>query len=228
MILAVETSDILCSVGFWAEGRRLAEYNHELPMQHATLVGELVEQGLAFLSDPVRKQRYTVEDLKAVAVAIGPGSFTGLRIGLGYVQGFCYGRNLPALGISNHQVLALQRINGSQSVYTLIEARRNEVYFAKMNYHEDGYPEISDHKIIEKDDLSKNLEPGCQVIAKKDVALLASVEKDLREHDVLLYRAGIFSAGMLAELASLKIERDGYDNLDTLEPMYIRPFAGMK
>ena len=228
MILAVETSDILCSVAFWSDGRRLAEYNHELPMQHATLVGELVEQGLAFLADSVRRQTYSIKDLKAVAVAIGPGSFTGLRIGLGYVQGFCLGRNLPVVGISNHQVLAYQRVSPERPVYTVIEARRNEIYFAENELHEDGYPELKSHRIIIKDDLKNNLEPGSQIVFKRELELLPSIEKELRDKDILIHRSGIFSAGMLAELASLKIELSGYDSLENLEPMYIRPFAGMQ
>jgi len=102
MILALETSDILCSVAFWDKGQKLVEYNHELARQHASLIGDLVDNGLTFLSDPVRKDSMSIDDIKLVCVAIGPGSFTGLRIGLSYAQGFCLGRGLAVCGISNH------------------------------------------------------------------------------------------------------------------------------
>ena len=77
MILAIETSDILCSAAFWDDGRTILEYSLELPQQHAALVGSLVEKGLAFLSAPERVKPYSREDIRLLTASTGPGSFTG-------------------------------------------------------------------------------------------------------------------------------------------------------
>lgn len=228
MILAVETSDILCSIAFYKDGRKLVEYNHELPMQHAMLIGELVGNGLRFLSDPLRRQRYTAEDLELVAVSIGPGSFTGLRIGLGYVQGFCFGRNLPVAAVSNHQVLARQRVDAGTGLYTLIEARRNEVYCAKHDLLENGYPRINKHFIIQKENLDETIPEKAQIVCRKELDIPEQVLQNLIQKDVIVNRSGLYSAGILAELADFRIDITGADALQDLEPMYIRPFAGVK
>ena len=116
MILAIETSATLCSVVFWEDDNILVQYNHNEPMQHARLLGQLVEKGLAELGPKA-------DSLSAVAVAIGPGSFTGLRIGLSYAQGFCFGKNLPLVGVSNHQVLACQAVAQKEIIFSIIDAQ---------------------------------------------------------------------------------------------------------
>jgi tRNA threonylcarbamoyladenosine biosynthesis protein TsaB len=228
MILAIETSDTLCSVGFWDKGVKLVEYNHELPMQHAVLIGDMVDNGLKFLSDDQRTIQFSIDDLELAVVATGPGSFTGLRIGMSYIQGFCFGRNLPVVGISNHQVLALQNISSLCPVYTLIEARQEEVYIAKHEYIENRYPEIIEHHVILREKLSESLPNNCQVIHKRDLKLSLDTIHCLKEKSVILNQGAQYSACYLAELGFLKYNLSGPDELDKLDPMYIRPFAGVQ
>lgn len=228
MILAIETSDILCSVAFKDAGKILAEYNHELPMQHATLVGYLVNTGLEFLSGKQRTQKYSIDDISAVVVAIGPGSFTGLRIGLSYAQGFCFGNEIPVVGVSNHQVLAVQRVQSKRRVFTLIEARREEVYLAEHEFLENKYPEIKTHQIVKKADLKMVIPAGSQVICNRTLKLGQVITEQLYERNMdLLTHAG-YSASILAELGLHKFGLKGSDSLSEIEPMYIRPFAGVK
>ncbi len=226
MILAIETSDILCSVAFWENGRSLLEYNLELPQQHATLVGDLVEKGLSFLSAAERLKKYTLDDIDLIVSSIGPGSFTGLRIGLSYAQGFCSGSDLPLVGISNHQVLAAQRIKSVRPVFTMIEARRNEVYLARHLFETDNFPQIAEHQIISKEDLPGALLKGEQLICTAELKLDDSLRETLQQNDILLMDSARFSANYLAALGAEKIKITGADDPATLEPMYIRPFAG--
>ena len=226
MILAIETSDILCSIAFWEKGRSLLEYNLELAQQHATLVGSLTGQGLTFLSAPERLKKYSADDIELVAVSIGPGSFTGLRIGLSFAQGFCSAKNLPVAGISNHQILAAQRLKMDGAVFTIIEARRNEVYFASHKIISDAYTQIDEHKIVNKNELAEIVPTGAQLIFSKDLHLSGEVRSALSANNIIVIDNARFTSNFLAGLAQSKIEIEGPDKLADLEPLYIRPFAG--
>lgn len=226
MILAIETSDILCSIAFWDKGRTILEYNLELPQQHAALVGPFVEKGLAFLSAPERVKKYSRADIDLLTASTGPGSFTGLRIGLSFALGYCAAGQTAITGVSNHQILAAQRIKDVERVFTIIEARRNEVYLAEHEIVSAAYSKIKEHKIAAKEDLSDIIPAGAQLIASKDLLLAQPLSDRIREKGILFIDSARFSASFLAMLASEKMKREGADNPAELEPMYIRSFAG--
>ncbi len=226
MVLAIETSDILCSIAFWDNGRTILEYDLELPQQHAALVGSLVEKGLTFLADPECVKRYSRKDLQLLAASTGPGSFTGSRIGLSFALGYCAAKQTPIVGISNHQMLAAQRIKNINPVFTIIEARRNEVYLAEHQIISDAYTNIREHKIAAKEELWDIIPAGAQLIASKDLSLKPSSIDRMQDKGIILIDSARFSASFLAALAVEKIKHEGADNPAELEPMYIRSFAG--
>ena len=161
-----------------------------------------------------------------VAVSLGPGSFTGLRIGLSFAQGFCSANQIKIAGISNHQILAAQRIKSITGVYTIIEARRNEVYFAEHEVVSDNYTRISEHKIVNKNDLAGILPGGSQLIYTGGLQLSKENSDALQEANIIQVNSARFTSNFLAGLAAEKTEIDGADSLADLEPLYIRPFAG--
>lgn len=226
MILAIETSDILCSLAFWDEGRTILEYNLELPQQHAALVGSLTEQGLRFLAASERMKKYSREDIHLLTVGVGPGSFTGLRIGLSFAQGFCSAQQTPIVGVSNHQILAAQRIKAIDPVCTIIEARRNEVYLAKHKIISDSFTRIQEHEIVPKANLADVLPADAQLIYSKDLKLDSEITGSLNAKGILIVDSARFSANYLAALGSEKLAAEGAADPAELEPMYIRPFAG--
>jgi len=227
MILGIETSGKLCSIAFGDEDRALLEYNLEIPMQHAVLLAHFAEQGLRFLQQSSFLPGQDNKKIELVAVAIGPGSFTGLRIGLSYAQGFCYGKKIPIVGISNHQLLAVKRPQGAQTVYTLIDARREEVYLARLDISVEGYPRLAEHKLAQKNELPQAFPSGAVLILDEQMTLyediLNRIEKECR---CTVLRARCTAADLL-KLAGRKQRLEGADTLSGLEPMYIRPFAGV-
>ena len=123
LILAIETSSARCSVALLGPAieEQIAE---DMPRGHHDRVLTMIEELLA-------DHQIGLQDLDAIAIGRGPGSFTGLRIGTGVVQGLAYGADKPVVPISSLQALAFgvwQRdSSGAQVVVSLVDAHMNEV-----------------------------------------------------------------------------------------------------
>lgn len=127
-ILNIETSTDVCSVALSCDG--------EVLEHHEDYDGENHSAKLSVFLDSIVKYITTREiKLDAVAVSIGPGSYTGLRIGLSMAKGLCFGFGVPLIGINTLQLLSVcamfSRFNEDDAYYVpMIDARRNEVYTA--------------------------------------------------------------------------------------------------
>ncbi len=127
-ILHIETSTEVCSVAVSEDG--LAEFKREdlQGPQHAVQLGVFVDEALSFVDSHAMP-------LDAVAVSCGPGSYTGLRIGVSMAKGICYGRNIPLIGIPTLEVMCVpvllqQDLPENVLLCPMIDARRMEVYAA--------------------------------------------------------------------------------------------------
>lgn len=228
MVLGIETSELLCSVAFTKNTQIMVEYNHEIPRQHASLLGILVKKGGEFLSDNNFASANFVDSLELVAVATGPGSFTGLRIGLSYAQGLCLGRHIPIIGVNNHQVLAESYPYGFKSVFTIIDARRDEVYLAEMELNDKKYFEIQSHDIVEKKDLPDVIVENSALLYNSNTDLENSIIQALLKKQISIVNSVRYSAAVVAKIGWQQYQQTGGDGLSELEPLYIRPFAGVQ
>lgn len=127
-ILNIETSTPVCSIALSAEGVVLFEKSSFDGPSHAALLGVYVEEALAVMKEKALK-------LDAVAVSSGPGSYTGLRIGVSVAKGLCFGFGIPLIGIPTLSIMASRLIGQSggatDRLYcSMLDARRMEVYAA--------------------------------------------------------------------------------------------------
>ncbi len=222
MILAIETSAAICSVAIRKSNKLLLEYNYNAPMQHAALLGKLVPQAL----DEVKKTFDIEAHLQIVGIALGPGSFTGLRIGLSYAQGFCYGKDLNIVGITNHHVLASQidpQFEGD--IYSLIDARRGEYYLAEHEKTGSLLMPVKQYQIVDENNLSNLITDSSIIVFAPGVRFSDDFKSKLLEKNSFAFQ-GKYSAAIVAHLSQLKFEKEGADRLEKIEPLYIRKFAG--
>lgn len=129
MILNIETSSKVCSVALCHGGEAEFHIESDPDMQHAALLAPYVERCMNHLA---RREA----DLDAVAVSIGPGSYTGLRIGLSLAKGLCFSHNIPLITIPTLEILAVKAMfrsadwEGNEIIIPMTDARRMEVYTA--------------------------------------------------------------------------------------------------
>lgn len=133
VILNIETSTKPCSVALTAEGEILAHYEEFAEHNHATVLSGFIKGCLDHLREKEMK-------LDAVAVSIGPGSYTGLRIGLSEAKGLAYALNVPLIGVDTLKLLTVSAffhndIHNPNALFApMIDARRMEVYTAVHNF----------------------------------------------------------------------------------------------
>ena len=125
-ILHIETSTEVCSVAVSQDGASIFSEEDFNGPSHATVLGVYVDEALSFIDNHAIP-------LDAVAVSCGPGSYTGLRIGVSMAKGICYGRNIPLIGIPTHKVMSVpvllrHELPEDALLCPMIDARRMEVY----------------------------------------------------------------------------------------------------
>ena len=131
-ILNIETSTEVCSVALTSEGQVMDHRENYDGQTHATLLS-------LYVKDMLEYARSREIRLDAIAVSIGPGSYTGLRIGLSEAKGLSFGLNVPLIGVNTLQLLTVSTmfnhyIDDDKALYVpMIDARRMEVYTAVYN-----------------------------------------------------------------------------------------------
>lgn len=132
-ILNIETSGKICSVALTCDGALELQLDDSQGMRHAEVLAPFVER---IMSELNRKE----QKLDAVAVSIGPGSYTGLRIGLSLAKGLAFSLGVPLIGVSTLKILAVKAMfrgmhwQGTELLVPMIDARRMEVFTAVYDF----------------------------------------------------------------------------------------------
>lgn len=132
-ILNIETSGRICSVALTRDGVLEFDLVNKDGMKHAELLAPYVERAM----EEVRRKEW---HLDAVAVSIGPGSYTGLRIGLSLAKGLAFSLGIPLIGVSTLKILAVKAMfrnmnfTGNEILAPMIDARRMEVFTGAYNF----------------------------------------------------------------------------------------------
>lgn len=131
-ILAIDTATEACSAALWDNGNLFAHFE-ECPREHTQRILPLVK-------DILNQGNTSLTELDALAFGRGPGSFTGVRIGIGIAQGLALGANLPMIGVSTLATMAQGafRKTGATRVLAAIDARMGEVYWAEYTRDKRG------------------------------------------------------------------------------------------
>jgi len=215
VILALDTSDGQASVSLCRDGVAMAESSWDTAGNHSRHLHLAVQQMLALLSVSMR-------DVAALVVAKGPGSFSGLRVGVSFAKGLAMALDVPLAGISTLDAIAFQASAGSDRVWAIMPAGRAQVYAARfagqgvMWRRRNEYMMVSEEEmVVLSADGGLLAGPAAHVIAGR--AALIGEQRNVVPRAWQLRRAAF-----LAELGKQYFDRGGVDEASTLEPLYLR------
>ncbi len=123
LCLALECSAKSASAALVKDGQLLAQYYQHSGLTHSRTLLPMVENILS-------NTELTLDDITCIAVSHGPGSFTGLRIGISTVKGLCWGKDIPCRGVSTLEAMAYNLVHHTGLICCVMDARRNQVYNA--------------------------------------------------------------------------------------------------
>ena len=204
LILGIDTSTKICTCSiFDSENGVIAETSLSVKKNHSNIVMPIIDN-LFKISD------LTINDIDKIAVAIGPGSFTGVRIALGIAKGLAMALNKPLIAVNELDILEAIASGNENEIIPLIDARKERVYYKYQNKYVDDY-------LI---NLISNFDKNKKYVFVGDGATnYENILKDnLGDNAIILPMYNAFPrASVLCELALNKEEA----NIYTLEPEYI-------
>ena len=214
-ILLIETSTSVLSVALAQNGTVVSERVCTEPRMQASLTAPLVKE---VLDQAGLKAR----DCDAVCVSSGPGSYTGLRVGVSTAKGLAFGAGIPLLSVGTLDILVASchsERSEESFIIPMIDARRMEVYTAVYSADGKRLTEV-EAKIIGPDSFEEYLQKG-KVLFLGDGALKC---KEVIGHPNALFREAFPLAKDMAKLAQKAFEEGKFENLAYFEPFYLKDF----
>jgi tRNA threonylcarbamoyladenosine biosynthesis protein TsaB len=218
-ILCIETATEVCSVAVFKKNELLVINEIKEGNIHASVLTTLIE-------NTIKEANLTLKQLNAICVSKGPGSYTGLRVGVSTAKGLCYGLNIPLLSVNTLQGIAgfymQQNPNNKFTLCPMIDARRMEVYAAlfDINLHEviPTYAVVIDEKSF-ADELNQ-----------QHVLFLGNGAEKCKTtiiHPHAVFVDGVqCSAAGLGELAYQQYLSGKFEETAYFEPFYLKDFVG--
>ncbi len=218
-ILSIETSTSICSLAIHEQGELLALAEIKEPGTHA-------EKLLLLVDEVFEKAGLSFADLDAVAVSQGPGSYTGLRIGVSTAKGIAYALEIPLIGINTLQAMAAsQSVAPGDYVVAVLDARRKEVYTQTFG---DSLQELSpiEAVVLEEGVFGSILEKGRVYFVGDGVEKVKEEVKSANALFIADWEISL-SAKNMGVLASEKHARQEWEDLAYFVPNYLKEFKAL-
>lgn len=220
-ILCLETSTEVCSVALVENGNVIDAREDASGLSHSKLLTVFIDELLA-------ANKMEVSSLDAIAVSEGPGSYTGLRIGVSAAKGLCYGMSLPLIAISPLAAMVdgvvhdkRVQLDDDDVLIPMIDARRMEVYAAKYDTKGEQISEITP-VVVDENTFAEELKEFKMVFFGNGAEKCKSVINNDRA--VFVDRV-ITSAKNMARLATAKFKRNEFVDVAYFEPFYLKSFV---
>lgn len=214
LILCLETATTNCSVALSENGSVIA-FREDTSKQYSH-----AERLHVFINEVLEEVQYSLSDLDAIAVSKGPGSYTGLRIGVSAAKGLCFSLDVPLLAIPTLTILASQVADDVDFIVPMIDARRMEVYAMVLNKEIQEVREIK-AEILDSSSFSGFLEKGKVAFIGNGVSKFQEICK---HPNALFLKERLPSALQMASMAEAQNKIGNVVNVAYFEPFYLKDF----
>lgn len=215
-ILAVDTATKSCSV---------AVTDGEVVCAELTTVNEQTHSKhlLEMIHTVTQMADMSIAELDGFAVTIGPGSFTGLRIGISSIKGLALAFDKPVVGISSLEALAQQTVPSSYLVVPCLDARKGEIYFAHYRFANGLLTKEKVEVVLPPDQVVKDIFEPCIFVGSGAQVYQDLIRQELGANAIIaLQNRHIIRASTVAYLGMKRLENDDVDDINALVPHYIR------
>lgn len=215
-ILAVDTATQSCSVAMADKGKLLAELTTASHRTHSTQLMDIIHHVCG-------TSEMAVSDVDGFAVTVGPGSFTGLRIGISAIKGLAWSLNKPVVGISSLDALAWQCTPNDYLICPLIDARKKEVYFSRYRFKRNGLQKYGIEAVASPFEAVRGVREPSLFVGTGALLYQEKISVELGE---LAHFAApsqhILRASSVAGLSMARFDNQKTDDVRLLVPHYIR------
>jgi len=217
LILCIETSTTNCSISIGREGQLLAlkEMNSK-NFSHS-------EQLHTFIKELLSSEDISIKELSAISISKGPGSYTGLRIGVSAAKGLAYALNIPLISVSTLLCLAKQIDVDKGVIIPMIDARRMEVYSEIFDANFESKREIK-AEILEETSFHDELEASEVHFIGNGVEKFQAI---CRHPNAVFHQEKLPSAKEQYLIAKRKFDNGDFEDVAYFEPYYLKDFVSL-
>ena len=220
-ILCIDTATDVCTVSIFENEKCLCAKESGEERSHAVQLAVYIDEAL-------KETGLSVSDLDAIAVSMGPGSYTGLRIGVSTAKGLCYGANVPLIAVSTLESMCygiadseLNDVDDNQYYFCpMLDARRMEVYTALYT------SKISEHKGISAEIIDGN--SFQDILETRKIVFFGNGAAKTKEHiksDNAIFKDGfLHSSKNMIKIALQKLKNNQFEDVAYFEPFYLKDF----
>lgn len=222
LILLIESATDCCSAALSDRDTIIAEKYTEEPRKQASLL-------VPFIKNLLEENSITINDLSAVAISCGPGSYTGLRVGLSCAKGICFGSGKPLIAVDTLACMAQCAIDAGPGeekdsyIIPMIDARRMEVYTAVFDEHGKRLTK-TESKILDASSFNKELEEKSVLFTGNGAEKFQSLinNKNARFTVQMPHASG------MRIIAWRKLKAGEFEDIAYFEPFYLKDFVAGK
>lgn len=215
-ILGIDTATMISGIGVVEEGRISADFRYDVKLTHSEVL-------LSYIDRILNDLNLKLEELNGFSISLGPGSFTGLRIGLATIKGLSFASGKPVVGVPTLDALAFLARGCKYPVVPILDAKKNQIYTAVYDTRDNRIKRKTSYLVVDLIELIKKIPkevaftgPGIEMFRSELKKAMGKRAHFLRGEKILP------SGAAVAHLGWEKLEQNQKEDLSSLIPIYVR------